>query len=50
MNIKGIGVDIVNKSRFEDKDLLIERFLNDDEIILMNNLSSEERIDFISGR
>jgi holo-[acyl-carrier protein] synthase len=29
---------------------LIERFLNDDEIILMNNLSSEERIDFISGR
>ncbi len=48
--IKGIGTDIVSKHRIKQSDVT-ERFLNNDEISILNKINDEEgKLDFISGR
>ncbi len=49
MMIRGIGTDIVSKERIKNSNVE-EKFLNSDELEILNNLNGEEKIDFISGR
>ncbi len=47
--IQGIGTDIVQRDRFDGENI-VEKFLNEDELQILNNLKGEDRLDFISGR
>ncbi len=47
--IKGIGTDIVSRKRIEESNVEV-KFLNADELALLDTLEGESRIDFISGR
>ncbi len=47
--IKGIGTDIVSKERIASTNVEL-KFLNKDELNILNELKGEARIDFISGR
>lgn len=49
MNVIGIGTDITSIKRIKEKNIE-ERFLNKDEIKILESLSGESKAEFISGR
>ncbi len=47
--IEGIGTDIISKKRIDNSNVKT-RFLNDDELKILEGLNGDDQIDFISGR
>lgn len=49
MNILGIGTDIIEIKRFEDKNIE-KKFLNNDELEILKKYEGERKLEFIAGR
>lgn len=51
MNIKGIGTDLTKRDRFNKDNIKFNnKFLNKDELEILENLNEEDTINFLSGR
>ena len=49
MNVISIGTDITSRDRIKEKNIE-RRFLNEDELNILDSLSEDSKLNFISGR